>query len=78
MGNKIWIFLLSMCALVFAAFACFSIWLGFKEKMFWQSLLGFLWMSFLTERAGKLAVSRIRYGPKGPPPDPLENFHVDF
>jgi hypothetical protein len=78
MGNIIWIFLLCMCALVFAAGACFSIWLGIHEKMFWQPLLGFLGMSLLADRAGKLAVSRIRYGPKVPPPDPLENFHIEF
>jgi hypothetical protein len=78
MGNKIWTALLCFGSFVFATLACFAIWIAIREKSLTRPLVSFFWMSFLAYRSGKLAVSRIRYGPKGPPPDPLANFRVDF
>ncbi len=78
MGNKIWIILHCFCSVVFAAGAFLSIWMGIEQKEFWDPLLAFLWMSFLTCLTAKFAISRIKYGPDGPPPDELDNFHIDF
>jgi len=35
-------------------------------------------MILMAWQALRIAVSRARYGPKDPPPDPLKNFHIDF
>ena len=35
-------------------------------------------MILMAWQALRIAVSRAKYDPKGPPPDPLENFHIDF
>ena len=78
MTNKLWVIALTFCAFVFGAFAIVAVWMGFLEKKFWEPFAAFIWLCFLTRLTVKLAISRAKYGPNGPPPDPLENFHVDF
>ena len=79
MGNKIWIGLMLFGAFLFAVIGIVGSWYAIHEhdSLRFRILL-VIFTGSVTWQAVKAARSRIKYGPSGPPPDPLENFHVDF
>ena len=79
MANKVWILMLGFCTLVFATFGIgFIVWQLVDHGSIWHLVLGTIYFSLLTLKCLNLTRSRIKYGPQGRPPDPLEDFHVDF
>lgn len=77
MANKVWIVMLGISTVVFAALTIGAVILAITDHE-WRMLGAAVYFGLFTWRCLSATRSRIKYGPKGPSPDAPENFHVDF
>jgi len=79
MANKFWIAFFAFGAFLFFGVTIGGIWISFaNHEPIRRVIIPICGMSLATLQIIKVTISRAKYGPNGPPSDPLENFHIDF